>query len=135
MDLFDLKSIAQESVIFKIPNDGSGLLLRLMEAPENCCIAFKMIRFSKGEFTNKNKCGFDIDGKLTVESEVALKQDGNWVIEPDNNFGLMVLPGTYRAVITREVNVGKVILEAEFISKEAVSNIPSHLRYGWINAG
>lgn len=133
MELFNLKSVSQTSNVFQVPDDGSGLLLKLIDAPTGCCVHFEMVSFAKSEFGSKNGCSFDLGGKLAVEFATKLKQAGNWVIDTDNNAGIMVLPGNYRAVITSTTHIGQVVLQANNISKEAVQNVPAHLRYGWIN--
>lgn len=133
-DLFNSASTDPKSEIFTVPHNGGGVLLKLFGAPGGLCIKFEMIAYEEAKAPHGEKCKGDIDifSKPVIKFAQSIEQSGNWLIERDNNLGIMVVPGLFRAVIQPEY-LGDFTLTMEEITQSAVQNTPSHLRYGWIN--
>jgi len=132
--LFDLNSSSHESDVFIVPSFGGGVLLSMYNAPPETCVTFEKVMVGSIDISSSSSCNRrDKHTRPIIEFAEPVRQAGNWMIEADNNTGVMVLPGIYRAV-TNPDYVGSFVLTATDITQEAVQNVPSHLRYGWINS-
>ena len=135
VDLFDAESASQESAVFTVGNDGSGVLL---SAFGNCCdlIVMKVktnvqdMPHEEGKCCHASATSFLAPNNITHEDTVD-QGCGNWALTTEGNTGVITVPGCYQVFLCDETCLTEFSLCAQKISAAAINNIPRQMISGY----
>lgn len=68
--------------------------------------------------------------KVKILAEECIKQCGVWNLNPDQNVGIIVVPGYYRFTLNDQAAVGKVFVSVTSVETGAIDYLPNDLIFG-----
>lgn len=128
------------SEVFKVANDGSGILLTAFCLEQPLFIEMVKIDIQKMPSGGPDCCTCKVEGNASLlpqnltdaecVSQLSCGKRGSWAMGYGVNMGVIAVPGSYRLCPTEPCDLSNVSVCARLISAEGMKNIPSELIFG-----
>lgn len=128
------------SEVFKVENDGSGILLTAFCLEQPLFIEMVKVNIQKMPSGGADCCTCKVEGNASLLpqgltaaqciQQLSGGKRGSWAMGYAVNMGIIAVPGSYRLCPTDACDLSNVSVCARLISPEGMANIPSELIFG-----
>jgi len=128
------------SEVFKVPNDGSGVMLTTFKLCQPLVIEMVKTNVQDMPSGQSSCCTCKVEHVMSmapssVEAREAVLQTadgerGLWAIGQGANMGILAVPGSYRLCAVNKCSPQDLSVCAKLVSPESMKNIPTSLIFG-----